>query len=243
MPTTKKAATKKVAKKAVKKTTKKVDPKSTEVAPEKKVEQIAKDITKYEKGAGNLVIDSEDGYQGASAFLGEVKGRINRVKEIHTEYVQPLKDHVKKLDALFKEPIKSYEAVEAQVKRAMADYRIAEDKRQAEEQARLNEEHEKAQKEAEKTGDVPVPTPPPVAPKMAATVESGDTKTTSSKVVKFEVTDPNKLPKKLRDAIYELAVKKGLADQIVRKEVSIHGMNAKITGVRVYEDYQISASA
>ena len=224
--------------------TKKVE-KVAVIPAEMKVEEISVDLVKYEKKEKKIVaITNEKQLGQANEFLVNVKSRLNRIKEIKKEYIQPLKDSIKKLEELFNEPQKNYEALETSVKRAMGDFRLEQDRLAKEEEDRIKAENDKKIKEAEKKGS-----PAPIVPvakvqKTEKTLESDSGgKTTASKVVKFEITDPDSLPKKYRDLIYDLAIKKGLAEQVLRPVVKIEGMKTNIKGVRVYEDYQISASA
>lgn len=215
------------------------------IAPEKKVAEIAKDFKKLDKKSQTLVVvQSEEDYGKANEFLVEVKGRINRVKALHTEYVKPLKDHIKKLDELFKEPQRNYEAIESSVKRAMSDFRVEQNRIAAEEEAKRKAEEEAAAKEAEANGDkAPAPAPQPPAVKPTTTHRTDAGKSSEVTVTKFEITDVNKLPKKYKDAILEEALKSGLADKVLRPYVKADGMKFKANGVRVYEDVEIRVSA
>lgn len=223
---------------------------SMAVSAEVKVQEIASDFKKFEKKSGALVtILSEEDYAGANDFLIEVKGRINRVKALRDEYVKPLKENIKKLESLFTEPQKNYEQIEAVVKRAMGNYRmmIEQEARKREEEFRKKQEEEtRKAREAAKKGE-PVPVPKPiVAPEIMrpeSTVRNDAGKSTAAKVVKFEVIDADKLPKKYKDLVFDMAVKKGLVEQVLRPVVKVEGMKCAISGIRVYEDFDISVTA
>lgn len=226
------------------------------VSPEVKVTEIAADYKKFEKKSTAMVtILGEEDYSKANDFLIEVKGRINRVKALKEEYIKPLKENIKKLESLFTEPQKNYEQIEATMKRAMGDYRLmieeearkkeAEIKKQQEEEARIAAE--KAKEAAAEGKPVPVPVPKPiVATQVArpeATVGNDAGKSTAKKVVKFEITDADAIPKKYKDLVYAEAVKKGILKTILTPIVKVEGMTCDIKGIRVYEDFDISVTA
>jgi len=217
--------------------------KEIEQSPEQKVIEIAKDYGKLEKKSEKIIISDEKQYAEANAFIVEIKGRINRVKALKNEYVKPLKENIKKLESLFTDPIKNYEKIEFATKRLMSDFRIEEERKAREEEEKLRKQQEKEAEKAEKKGE-----PAPIAPiatveRVAPTIKTEAGKSTASKVVKFKITDANKLPKKIRDAIYAKAIERGLAEQFIRPIVKVEGMNCKITGIRVYEDFDISVTA
>jgi len=219
-------------------------------SPEVKVQEIALDFKKFEKKSGSMVtILSEEDYRSANDFLIEVKGRINRVKLLKDEYIKPLKENIRKLESLFTDPQKNYERIEAIVKRSMGDFRLMVEK-EAREQERLfhvkqEEENRKRLEAAKKGEDVPAPKPmiAPTVVRPESTIKSDEGKSTASKVVKFELIDASKLPKKYKDLVFDLAVSKGLVEQVLRPVVKVEGMKCDITGIRVYEDFDISVTA
>jgi len=220
------------------------------VSPEVKVTEIAADFKKFEKKSTAIVtILSEEDYSKANDFLIEVKGRINRVKALKEEYIKPLKDNIKKLEALFTEPQKNYEQIEAVVKRGMASFRlmIEEEAKKKEAQLKAQQaEDEKKALEAKKKGE-PVPVPKPIVNTQVArpdsTVGNDAGKSTAKKVVKFEVLDADAIPKKYKDLVYAEAVKKGILEQVLRPVVKVEGMKCDIKGIRVFEDFDISVTA
>lgn len=233
-------------------------PEKTELAPEKKVAEIVKDFKKLDKKKDKMiVVESEEDYAQANEFLVNVKNRINRVKEIHKEYVKPLKDHVKKLDELFKEPQRNYEAIEATVKRAMSDFRLEQNRIAAAKAEKERKEREEAEAEAARLAEeakakgepapepavapAPAPVSPAVRPTTTHRTDAG--KSSEVTVVKFEIEDILSLPKKYRDAILEAAAEKGLAKQVLTPYVKADGMKFKAKGVRVYEDVEIRVTA
>jgi len=220
------------------------------VSPEVKVNEIASDFKKFEKKSNNIVtVLSEEDYAKANNFLIEVKGRINRVKELKNGYIKPLKENIKKLEILFTEPQKNYEQIETVVKRAMGDYRlmIEEEARKKEAEIRKQQEEEaKKALEAKKKGE-PVPVPKPIITSEVVrpnpTMKNELGRSTSRKVIKFEIIDSEAIPKKYKDLVYAEAVKKGILKSVLAPVVKIEGLKCTIKGIKVYEDFEISVSA
>lgn len=216
------------------------------VTAEQKIVQITTDLAGFEKRKPKIVvIKDEKQLAQANDFLVEIKGRVNRIKAIKTEYLEPLKESVKKMESLFNDPLKSYEEIEAAVKRGMADFRIEQEKIAQAEEARLKKQRDDEEAEAKKNNK-----PAPIAPIVSvARVQSGMVSksgagsSSSTKVVKFTVEDSEAIPKKYKDLVYAEAVKKGILDQILRPIVKVEGMKTDIKGVRVYEDFVISVKA
>lgn len=230
-----------MAKKAEKK-----EEKVVVVSAEQKVMEITKDLGGFEKKQPRVAkIENEKGLEKANEFLVDVKGRVNRIKALKEEYVTPLKDAVKKVESLFNEPLKSYEEIEGLVKRGISDFRLEQDRLAKIEADKIKKQQEEAAEKAKEQGE---PAPVSVAPmpsiqKPETHMKTDNGSSSSSKVVKFEVTDPNELPKKYKDLILEEAFKKGIHNTIIRKVVATEGMKTNIKGVRVFEDYQVSVSA
>mgnify|MGYP003137110400 CR=1 FL=1 len=229
-------------------------PKKADVKPEDKVAEISKDIVKIEKRQSNIAVTSQEEYDSANEFLIEVKGRINRIKELVEQFNSPHQEirrtalaAMQANTALFAEPLEKYQAIESGVKRVMGDWQLAENKRIREEEEKARKEQEEAEaaaaeaaKNGEEVAPAPAPAPRPVVaqPKKTQSTESGSS--TAKNVVKFEITDVLSLPKKYRDLILEDALKRGHANTIIDKFVKAEGLKFKAKGVRVYEDVDIS---
>ena len=222
-------------------------------SPEEKVVDISKDFKKLSVKSEKATITKEEHYVEANTFLVEIKGRINRVKALKLEYVKPLKDNIKKLESLFIEPINNYEEIERHIKRLMSDFRLKEENEAREKEAKLREKREKEIEKAKKKGKPAPITPVPTIERKEATVKTESGKSTSKKVIKFEIEDATKLPKKYRDQIFAKAVEKGIADQVMRPQMKL-GLEisrdeksgevvTKLSGVKVWEDFDISVTA
>ena len=222
-------------------------------SPEEKVVDISKDFKKLSVKSEKATITKEEHYTEANAFLVEVKARINRVKALKLEYVKPLKDNIKKLESLFNDPIKNYEGIESHIKRLMSDFRMEEERKARAEEAKLRAKREKEIKKAEDKGKPAPVTPVPIVERKEATVKTDEGKSTAKKIIKFQIEDAEKLPKKYRDQIFAKAVEKGIADQIMRPQMKL-GLEisrdeksgdvvTKLKGVKVWEDFDISVTA
>jgi DNA-binding helix-hairpin-helix protein with protein kinase domain len=223
---------------------KKVEEVIKNLNPEEKIENISKDIKKIEKRSQEVVaIKSEEQYQSANTFLVEIKGRIKRVKELQEEYVSPLKAQVKKLEALFKEPQKKYEAIELEIKKSMIEFRTEQEKIARKEEERLRALQEKREEKAREKGKTIDPTPVPTIARMESTVKSDAGSSTASKVLKFEITNVHALPEEIKKQILEKALEKGVADTVVRPHAISVGVEGKIDGVRIWEEFAISVRA
>lgn len=214
-------------------------------SPEGKVAEIAKDIKGLEKKQKQLsTISSEEDYAAVTDIAVSVKGRIKRIKELKKEYVKPLKDAVKNVESMFNEPLKHYEGMETAIKSQMSTYRIEQEKIARKEEERLRKLREKREERAKAKGkEIVDPTPMPTVERAESTVRTDAGKTTTKKVWRHEITDSAKAltVEETKNAVLELAVSKGLLDQVLRAKVKA-GVREH-DGVRIYEDVDISITA
>ena len=143
--------------------------------------------------------------------------------------------------------------MELTVKRSMSDFQIEEESKVREKEAKLRAKREKEIEKAEAKGKPAPVTPVPIIERQEATVKTDEGKSTAKKIIKFEIEDAEKLPKKYRDQIFAKAVEKGIADQIMRPQMKL-GLEisrdeksgevvTKLKGVKVWEDFDISVTA
>ena len=112
--------------------------------PEQKVAEISKDFKVIEKKSEQFaVIKNPQDLQSASQFLVEVKTRINRIRDLQSEYVKPLKENIKKLDSLFKIPLQNYMQIEFTVKDLISAYYVEEDRKAREAEEKLKKDQAK----------------------------------------------------------------------------------------------------
>lgn len=69
-----------------------------------------------------VTIENQETYNGVADVLLDVKARAKDLKAKRDEVVKPLKDAVKTVDALFKEPLKQFETAEGMLKDSLASY-------------------------------------------------------------------------------------------------------------------------
>jgi len=238
-------ATKNAASKKAEKTKQSEEITYTVASPESKVAEITKDLKKMEKQTEVVaMISNEEGYVEATTFAVDVKGRVNRIKKLKTEYVKPLKDAVKQIEGLFNEPLKHYEHLEKVIKGSMSNFRIEQEKAARKEEDRLRKLKEKREERKAEKGDTTIdPTPMPTVERADTTIKTDAGKATTKKVWRHELQDADKAlaVKETHDMVMNLAIKKGLLDQVLRGKVK-DGLREH-DGVRIYEDIDISLTA
>ena len=210
--------------------------------PEQKIVEIKKDIIVIEKQSQKVaVVNSEADVQEATEFLGQLKGRFDRVEQLRLFFVEDPTKHIAKVNKMFREQKEPLDVMLRKVKRAVGDYRMEEDRKAQAEEDRLQKLRDAKNKRREEKGKEPDLTPTPIVEKPKATVETESGKSTAKKVWKFEVEDVQKLPLDIRKAILILANEKGIVDTIVRGQVR-NGVR-EMEGVKIFEDYDVNVSA
>ena len=194
--------------------------------PEQKVAEISKDFKVIEKKSEQFaVIKNPQDLQSASQFLVEVKTRINRIRDLQSEYVKPLKENIKKLDSLFKIPLQNYMQIEFTVKDLISAYYVEEDRK-------AREAEEKLKKDQAKKGGLAKFAPAPIMARPQATTRAeGGGMATAKKSWKFEIVNEEKLPRRY--------LKPNEAQ--IRADIAVGVKD--IPGVRIFEDYNITARA
>lgn len=216
--------------------------KNENLSAEKKVEEINVALVDLQKKLVVKEITTDKALEKTTQDLILVKGYINKIKDIRDQFIKPIKENIRNLEKLFTDPQKKAEEFEALLKKEISAYRLMLDKKAKEEEDRLRKEQEKEIKKAEAKGKVAPVVPVATVERMPVTTKTESGKSSAKKVVKFEITDANAIPKKYRDLVYYKAVEKGLLDQVIRQLVKVDGMNLNMAGVRVYEDFDISVS-
>ena len=210
--------------------------------PEQKIVEIKKDIIVIEKQSQKVaVVNSEADVQEATEFLGQLKGRFDRVEQLRLFFVEDPTKHIAKVNKMFREQKEPLDVMLRKVKRAVGDYRMEEDRKAQAEEDRLQKLRDAKNKRREEKGKEADLTPVPVIERSEKTVETESGKSTAKKVWKFEVEDVQKLPLDIRKAILILANEKGIVDTIVRGQVR-NGVR-EMEGVKIFEDYDVNVSA
>ena len=217
--------------------------------PEVKIKAISKEVAKVETEAKNIVVKSSDDEVNASKFLIEVvKPRLNRINELVTSFTSPWRkqrkdalEEINRIEALFEGQIKPLEAIEKTVKRAIADFRLEEERKARAEEERKAKIREQANDKREEKGLEPIQAPINTVERAPATVKTDGGKSTVKKVWKFEVENYMQLSNEVIHEVMAVARDKGIIDSVIRKMVN-EGAR-QLTGVRIYEDFDIGVSA
>lgn len=190
------------------------------------------------------VITSTEDEARAVEFLARVKRQFKTVDEKRKAYVKPLKDVIDTINADFKAILEPLEQVEVIVKRGMTTYRSQEEFK-AREALRIEAERKakEAVNEIRKDGltddnleraqeaGKALATANEEAPRTVNTQTGG---ASFRKDWKFEITDASKLPNDIKKEVLEIALTKGLFDQVIRGRIKL-GVR-EIAGVRMWEE-------
>lgn len=215
--------------------------KVTTPTPESKIKEISADVKKQMTVAQKIVVATANDVVKATEFLSGIKARLKKIEELRTQFVKPLNDHVKNINAMFKEQSAPLEQIESKVKRAVADFKLEEDRKAAAEEARLAKIRDNANAKREEKGLDPIETPVASVERSDQTVRTESGRSTTTKVWKFEIEAYSKLPQTVLEEVLYLAKEAGLHDRVIRKMVADGAR--EISGVRIYEDYQVGVRA
>lgn len=183
-------------------------------------------------------LNDDDKLARAAKTISWIAGARKSYELFRKKLVQPLNDHVKMINDLFKDEVAPLEAADSIMRSKMLDYQKEKERKVREEQERIRKEQElKAKAEAEarakaeaeaKANNKPVlppePVKPPEPPKPIPQVERKVGNTSFKKRWTYEVLDVNKVP---REYLVVDTVK-------VRKVVDAGVRN--IEGIRIYEE-------
>lgn len=191
----------------------------------------------YEEGvalkayAEALVITSDEDTKGATDNLSIIAGLKKSIEKARTEYVGPLNNHVKDINAMFKDFVAPLEEADKVARGKVLAYR-AEQERIRQEQERINQLRiEAAQAEMELKGELTEEVNlVEVAPDVPKAYRTGMSTMATPKVWKFEVTDQALLPEEYK-----------IPDMVkIRKVVTAR---ATIPGVRAWQEETLSVGA
>jgi len=189
-------------------------------------------IIRHEAGglvdaARGLVITDEQSAQNANGILTFVATAKKKLEAQRVFLVKPLNDHVKNINAEFKEWVKPLDTADSMVRRKMLDFQREQeaDRREAErlERERLAAVPDELPDEEEDLPDLPVP--------VSRTIEGNRGSTSVRKTWAFEVTDEAAVPREY------LAIDEGAISLAVRKGIR------NIPGVRIYQQESLSVRA
>jgi cell division protein FtsN len=201
-------------------------------------------IEELNKIVESLVVTNAEEEKKAVEILGKIKQYQKRSEDNRTTLVKPLNDHVKMINARFKETSAPLVAMERKAKSVILKFKQAEQKRLDEERKKQEEEDRKAfeaerKKKLEEANNRKekkeikqeefTPTEKPVEKKTPVRTESGTAST--KKVWNFEVIDPTTVPddyKVIDEKLIRVAVRNGVRE---------------IKGVRIFEEDQLNMRA
>lgn len=213
---------------------------------DEKIVAIEKDVAELVKGVDTVVIQTAEQQTEAIDILTKIKSRLKRIEDLRKFFVQPLNDTVKKYNNQFKLQTEPLEKAEKILKAGLLNYQNWKDEQDRIEAEKRRQEEAKRQaelaKEAEELG-MPTPAPAPITapePEPETTVRASEGKITYQTFWNFQVEDMDKLPKKFKDQLIQLAIEKGLLDAIVRNAIK-EGIT-EIPGVKIWQDRRIASS-
>lgn len=200
------------------------------------MQAIKKDQTTLAATCSAITVTDEASMGIAAEVLAQVKGRIKRIEDKRTEYVKPLNDTVKTINADFKAAAAPYLEMEKQLKGAIGTFVDAQRKAAAEEQRRLEAERSKeADKLAKEEGisrrAALAQIDKPVVEAQTTSVTTDTAKVVTKLVAKFEVVNPENVP-----AEYKI-----VDERLIRK--AVQGGARRIPGVKIWEETTVSGFA
>ena len=173
--------------------------------------------------AQELHIVNAEQYEEAAEILKEIKGRLKQLETKRKWFTEPLLEMKKRTDSLFKGPSNSLKQAESAIKKGMVAYSQETERKRLELEQKARELAASEAATVAEVHDVLVEAVTRgVTPKVSGVVVK--------KVTKFEISDPNLLPRKFlkpNEAAIRNAVRGG----------------GEIPGVRVWQEDQISAGS
>lgn len=193
--------------------------------------------------ASALAVYNDRSQLQANTLLVNISAAKKELEARRKFFVQPLKDHVRNIEMLFKEPIEQLESADRQLRSKVLDYRAELARKQEEERQRLAEEAAKKEAEAlaaAKQGDeqgveealsesaeLSVQAAQTTGPGRVMAAEGGG-QVATRKVWTFEVVDHAAVPREY------LAVNESAIRAAVRSGIR------SIGGVRIFEEEQLA---
>lgn len=161
----------------------------------------------------------------ASDILTTIKRRLNRTEEVRIFFTKPLNDHVKRINAGFKETSVPLAKAERLVKDKIATYVMEAKRKRLEEEKKLQEKVEKLNKNRKNK------LPQPIVADVQSTFEGKNGRISTSKTWAFEITRPKMIPREYLE-VDEQAIR-----QAIRNGVR------KIAGIKIFEKEVVSVHA
>lgn len=176
------------------------------------------------------VSTQEDALQ-ASRMLVQLSGAVKEVEARRKFFTGPLREHIKRIEALFKPVVERLEKADMLLRQKLLDYQQEVSRRQAEERARLLSEATEAQAGGDTETALALATQASELDTVQRTthVEEGSVQT--RKVWTFEVEDLGKVPMEylsLDESKVRAAIRAGIRE---------------VPGLRIFQKEQLAVSA
>lgn len=208
---------------------------------ETKVATIESDVQTFEEKAKAMVINTAEDNNQATEILGVLTKRKKSIEEARKFFVDPLNAQVKAINAKFKPQTTQVDSIISIVKQKVGAYHLAEEEKRAKEQARKDAIRAKANEKRIAEGKEVIETPVNQVEEVKQTNNVDNASATVKKVTKHRIIDVDALPDNIKATIMAEAVKKGIADTVVRKFVNA-GMT-EISGVEIYQTTEVAVKA
>jgi len=156
---------------------------------------------------GSLEIQDETSLIHASETLGAIRSFLKKVESVRVFFTKPLNDHLKDINAEFKQITNPLSNLDKQITQKLKDYRQQVEAKRLEEQARLDAEAQ-ARQETSLIPEVIAP----IVPAQSKSVQTEMGKITFIKIRRWELEDISKVPLeylKLDDAKITAVIKAG----------------------------------
>ena len=157
---------------------------------------------------GSLEIQDETSLMQASETLWAIRSFLKKVESVRVFFTKPLNDHLKDINAEFKQITNPLSILDKQITQKLKDYRQQIEAKRLEEQARLDAEAQ-ARQETSLIPEVIAP----IVPAQSKSVQTETGKITFMKVRKWEVEDITLVPPifmKLDEARVTATIKAGV---------------------------------
>lgn len=205
---------------------------------EAEVAVIENEVVTFKERAEHLVIKSDEDNAEATTVLSELTTRKKGIEEARKFFVDPLNAQVKAINEKFKPQTERLDEVIQIIKTKVGAYHLAQEKKRADEQERLDKIRREADAKRIAEGKETIATPVRQVEEKQQTTKTTTGSATVKKVWKFKIVSFKDLPKDIKVLIMTEAMKAGIGDTVVRKMVNA-GVR-EMAGVEIYQDTQVS---
>lgn len=209
------------------------------------IRAVTASVDELEEYVRDYTVTTVDEYEAGAEDLKRVKAAQQKLEDARTSITSPMNAALKAVNNFFRKPTERLAIIETTVKRELAKFATAQEERQREEQRQADEaarkERQRLEAQAQRAAGSGKVEKAAALEHRAATVVAPVVNRAPPKVTgvrmtevwKFEVTDPNLVPREYLS----------VDESKIRKVVSALKAGANIPGVRVYPDKQVAAGA